>query len=211
MIDSHSRILHFGGQRGQFLLKGLNSPFNLCQLFLTLLFLPPCRLAFRMRSDFGSFFLLWRRVFFSVYLLNPQRRVTDIPFAAFTVQELSIIAEIRSSPMVCDLNNPFGQGVNKVAIVGNKYQGTLVAFQCLQENFLGSQVKVVGRLVQQHKIGRLKQQDSQGQTVALPSREDGDPLMHVITMKKKGTEKVANLWDHIERRRPGNLLENRQF
>jgi hypothetical protein len=113
--------------------------------------------------------------------------------------------------MLGNLNHPTGQGINKVTIMRNEHQGPLVAFQGLQKNLLGSQVKVVGRFIQQQKVGRFKQQDCQGQTVAFSTGEDGNLLVHIIAMKKKRAQQVADLRHHIERCCPGDLLKDRQF
>src|SRR5210317_57003 len=167
MVNRHGRVLHFSGQFSEILLKNLDSLFNLSQLFLPFLLFSPCRLTLLVRKHPGGLALNRRRGFLRTSLLDPQRGVAAITFTTFYTQKVLIISEVGRGTMAGNFNNSASERINKITVVRNKHEGPLIPFQSIKKDLFGGQVKVVGRLVQQQQVGRLKKQDRKCQPVTL--------------------------------------------
>src|SRR5262249_54551447 len=74
-----------------------------------------------------------------------------------------------------ELQNPTGDAVEKVAIVGHEHDGALVFFQMMLQPRDRLRIEMVGRLVEEQKVGCLEQQTAERDATLLAARE----LRHV--------------------------------
>ncbi len=134
-----------------------------------------------------------------------------MPLPPLRAQEILVVAEIGGGLPAGDLDHPCRQGIDEVAVVGDENQRPLIALERIEQDFLGLQVEVVGRLVEEQQVGGLEQQDGQGQAVALAAGEDTDLLVDIVAMEEEGAEQVAQFRHHVEGGNPGDLLQHRQL
>ena len=71
--------------------------------------------------------------------------------------------------VVFHFEDPVDDLVEEVPVVGNHHDGAFVAGQVLLQPFQGSDVQMVGGLVQHQQVRLFQQQGGQGQAGALPS------------------------------------------
>ena len=75
--------------------------------------------------------------------------------------------------------------VEECSVVGNEQEGSFVVYQQFLQQFEGLCIEIVGRLIQDENIGRLKEEAGQKQAVALSSREHLGRHPYAIRGKEK--------------------------
>ena len=80
-----------------------------------------------------------------------------------------VVAVIAGQMVVFHFEDPVDDLVEEVPVVGNHHDGAFVAGQVLLQPFQGSDVQMVGGLVQHQQVRLFQQQGGQGQAGALPS------------------------------------------
>ena len=86
-----------------------------------------------------------------------------------TRQEVFDATHMLTHPMISEFINPVYEAVKKITVVTNNEHRTVKLANCLLKYILGFHVKMVGRLVKDEKIHRLKQQLYHGQPTAFTS------------------------------------------
>ncbi len=72
------------------------------------------------------------------------------------------------------LEDPAGDIVEKIAVVGNRDNSALVALEMLFQPIDGFGVEVIGRLIQEEDVGFLQQQTTQGDAAFFTAGEHLD-------------------------------------
>ena len=90
------------------------------------------------------------------------------------LQPRAVVALERDAPAMVELEDPAGDVVEEVAIVGDRHHRAGVALEELLEPVDALGVEVVGRLVEQQQIGAAQQQAAQGDATALAAGQRGD-------------------------------------
>ena len=86
-----------------------------------------------------------------------------------------------------------------------------VAVQCLLQDFLGCDIQMVGRLIEDQEVGLGEHQLCERDTTALTTGEGRDQLKYIIVGKKKGGEHVSDLCLGKGRVGIGNFLKDGFF
>ena len=73
-----------------------------------------------------------------------------------------IISGIGYQMLVIEMDNIIAQRIQNIPVVADNQQGAAVFAQMAFQPYTGLQIQVIGRLVQQQDIGRLKQCGGQG-------------------------------------------------
>ena len=71
----------------------------------------------------------------------------------FFLQIVIIVSDIIDKSLVDQFQNPGGSLVDKVPVMGYVQNRAGIFVECLLQNFFGSNIQVVGRLVKNQKIG----------------------------------------------------------
>jgi hypothetical protein len=90
------------------------------------------------------------------------------------LQPGGVVALPGDAVTAVQLQNPAGDVVQEIAIVGDGDDRAAVLLQVPFQPGHGLGIQVVGRLVQQQDVGRLEQQPAQGHPPPLAAGEDGD-------------------------------------
>ncbi len=91
------------------------------------------------------------------------------------LQPARIVALPGDAVAAVQFEDPAGDVVEEVAVVGDGDDGPRIALQVLLQPGDGLGVEVVGRLVEQQDVGLLQQQAAQGDPPLLAAGEDFDP------------------------------------
>ena len=86
--------------------------------------------------------------------------------------------------------------------------GTGVAYQRFLEDFLGSNVQMVGRLIQDQEIGFGKHQLGKRNTTSFSTGKCGDFFKYIIPGKEECCKHISDLCFGKSRIRVGNFLKN---
>ena len=89
------------------------------------------------------------------------------------------------------------QAVEEVAVVAHHDEGAVEVLQCLLQHVFGTEVEVVGRLVEDQQVDRFQQKLQDSQTGALATGEHLHLLRGVLSTKHKGAQKIAYLVAHL--------------
>ena len=107
-----------------------------------------------------------------------QRFLLGFVFARFLlhplgllVQPSRIVALVRDATAAVQFQNPRGDIIKEIAVVGDDQDGALIGDQVLLQPSDGFRVQVVGRFVQQQHIGGFKQQLAQRHAATLAARK----------------------------------------
>ena len=84
-----------------------------------------------------------------------------------------VVALEGDAPAAVQLQDPAGDVVEEVAVVGHRHDRALVLLEVALEPGHGLGVQVVGGLVQQQQVGSAQQEAAQGHAAALAARERG--------------------------------------
>jgi len=109
------------------------------------------------------------------------------------------------------LHYPGSQLVDEVPVMGNEDDAAPVMAQGFEQHFLGLEIKVIGRFVQQQQIGRPQQQNGQGQAVFFAPGQDRHRFLHIVPGKQEGAKDVPHPRHHVEGRRIRDLLQHGGF
>ena len=85
-----------------------------------------------------------------------------------------VVALERDAAAAVELEDPLGDVVEEVAVVGDRDDGAGVVLQEPLEPLDALGVEVVGRLVEQQQVGSAEQQPAQRDAAALATRQRGD-------------------------------------
>ena len=85
-------------------------------------------------------------------------------------QPLGVVALPRNAAAAVELEDPAGDVVEEVAVVGDDEDGARIVAQVALEPQHRFGIEVVGRLVEQQKLGLLQQQPAQRDAAALAAR-----------------------------------------
>ena len=97
------------------------------------------------------------------------------------VEPARVVALPRNALAAVEFENPPGDVVQKITVVGHGDHRTLVLLEMLLEPVDRLGVEVVRRLVEQQHVGLLQQQAAQGHAAALTAREVFDRLVGIGT------------------------------
>ena len=84
---------------------------------------------------------------------------------------------------------------------------TCITVQCFLQDFLGSNIQMIGRLVQDQKIGFGEHQLCKGNTASLSTGKRGNHLEYIIPCEQKGCQHIADLCFCKSRIGIGDFLE----
>ena len=102
--------------------------------------------------------------------------------AVFAIQIVFIISRKDHDLTIADLKDFAGELVNEVAVVRDKDHGASESFQGFQQHVFGAQIEVVGRLVEQQKVGGFEQHPCQRIAVTFSARENANFFEDVETV-----------------------------
>ena len=112
--------------------------------------------------------------------LARDRPLASVVFAAFLLEALGlgfqiggVVAFVGNAAAAVELENPAGDIVEEVAVVGDDQHGALVGAQVLFQPRGGLGVEMVGRLVEQQQVRLGQQQLAQRHAAALAARKLG--------------------------------------
>src|ERR1700677_2407685 len=86
--------------------------------------------------------------------------------------------------------------------------GARVFHQRLEQDVLGTQVEVVGGLIQQQEVGGVQQHFQERIAITLASRQDADALENIVARKKETAEQAAQLGLRGGRREFSKIIED---
>ena len=89
-------------------------------------------------------------------------------------QPCGVIALVGDAAATVEFEDPAGDVIQEIAVVGDDQDGALVVDQVLLQPGDGFGVEVVGRFVQQQHVGRFEQQLAQRDAALFTAREAGD-------------------------------------
>ena len=101
-----------------------------------------------------------------------------------------VVALVGNAAAAIELEDPAGDVVEEVAIVGDDQDGAGIIAQMAFEPLDGLGVEMVGRLVEQQQLGLLEQQPAERDAAALAARE----LLHVAVVRRTA-QRVHRLVD----------------
>ena len=99
-----------------------------------------------------------------------------------------VVALVRIGPAAVELEDPLGDVVEEVPVVGDRDHGAGVLLQVLLQPLHALGVEVVGRLVEQQQVGLLEQQLAQRDPAALATGEHGD-----VGVRRRAAQRVHRL------------------
>ena len=112
--------------------------------------------------------------------------------------------------LAAELQHAVAQSAEKFAIVGDKQHGALEVAQRIEEHFLRHQVEVVGRLVEDQKVGRLQKHARHDEPRLLSSRQGADLLLDLVARELECARKALEHADRFVREIRPQLLFDRQ-
>ena len=126
-----------------------------------------------------------------------QRALARLVLAAFLLQSLlflvqprGVVALVGNAAAVIELEDPAGDVVEEVAVVGDDQDGAGVIAQVALQPGDAFGVEMVGRLVEQQQLGLLQQQPAERDAAALAAGELGD-----VGVVGRAVERVHGLGD----------------
>ena len=99
----------------------------------------------------------------------------------------------------------------KVAIVRDEDDGAGEGVDGFEQDILGAQIEVVGRLVEQQEIRRADENLGQGVAIALAAREHAERLEDIIAGEEKAAEQAAQFGLRDARRGAADVVSMRAF
>ena len=98
----------------------------------------------------------------------------DLEAGLLGVEVGRVVALVRVGPAAVELEDPLGDVVEEVPIVGDGQHGTGIGLEVTLQPVHRLGVEVVGRLVEQQQVGLLQQQLAERHPAALAAGEDVD-------------------------------------
>ncbi len=112
------------------------------------------------------------------FLLAGQRALVRLVLAAFLFEPLlllhqprRVIALVGNAAAAVELENPTGDVVEEIAVVGDDQNGARIVAQVAFEPQHRLGIEVVGRLVEQEKLGLFEEEPAQRHPAPLAARE----------------------------------------
>src|SRR5699024_922889 len=107
------------------------------------------------------------------------RHSSDLPFSIRPVENLYLFFG--------DFPYLIGRFTDKIPVVRNEYIAPLVLMECIYEPLYRLHIQMVGRLIQQEKIGFGNNSFGQGYPCFLSSRQNLYLFKDIISGKQKGS------------------------
>ena len=95
------------------------------------------------------------------------------PFG-FLVDPVGIVPFVRDAIAAVQLENPAGDVIQEITVVGHDQDRALIVDQVLLQPSNGFRVQVVGRFIEEQHFRRFKQQFAQGNTAGFTTRKGCD-------------------------------------
>src|SRR5829696_4080117 len=114
----------------------------------------------------------------------------DLEAGGLGLQVGGVVALVGVGPAAVELEDPLGDVVEEVPIVGDGDDGAGVLLQVLLQPRDALGVEVVGGLVEQQQVRRLEQQLAQRDATALATGQDGD-----VGVARRAAQRVHGLLD----------------
>ena len=92
----------------------------------------------------------------------------------FAAQIVFVVAGVDVHGAVLDLEDARAERVEEVAVVGDEDDGAGEVADGFEQNFLGAQVEVVGRLVEQQEVRRADEDAGQRVAIAFAAGEHAE-------------------------------------
>ena len=112
----------------------------------------------------------------------------DLEAGGLRLEVGGVVALVGEGAAAVELEDPLGDVVQEVPVVGDRDDGTRVLLQVLLEPEDGLGVQVVGGLVEQQQVGLLEQELAQGDPASLATGEAGD-----VRVGRRAAERVHRL------------------
>ena len=113
------------------------------------------------------------------------------------LEELVDAAEVLTHAAMAKLVDLADQPVEEVTVVAHHDKGAVEILKRLLEDILGLEVQMIGGLVEDKQVDRLKQQLEDGEARTLSTRQHLDLLGRLVAAKHEGAEQVAYLAAYV--------------
>src|SRR5580700_3481955 len=104
-----------------------------------------------------------------------------------------VVSRIDFYLPVSDFKDSRSELVDEIAVVRNKHHRAGVFHQGFEQDVFGAQVKMVGGLIEQQKVGWMQQHFEKSVAIALASGEYADAFEDIVSGKKKTAEQATQL------------------
>ena len=114
----------------------------------------------------------------------------------FVPEELFVRARVDDRLAIADLDDLGREPLDEVPVVRHEHQRAAEVDQRIEQHFLRIDVEVIGRFVEQERVGWAQQHSRDGEARAFAARQHAGFLVDVIAREEKAAQDVADRRDH---------------
>ena len=104
-----------------------------------------------------------------------------------------IITDVIYDLLISQVKDPCSSAVNEITVMAYVKDCSLISIQRILQDFLGSNIQMVRRLVKEQEISLAKHQLCKGHTTALATGQIADKLINIITCKEESSQCITDL------------------